>query len=1248
MRIFLVGVFVDAKNSSKIVGYRMLEADSKKIQDVSVSKCIECLRKGLKIENLKLHNVSRYTYEVKGVNGSISRYGIVGKTHALVILNEIHSKGELIGYVCSDTLGNVRALTDKEAFRLASTVGIANGKVVQDHISAIEGSYPVLKGTTTLVNTNIPKIGSNLKNNKAQQEQIKKVALAEEKEKKATAEAKPAQVKPVEQPIKKEETQQKQEQQSVNLKFIKMKAGQAYVAGLSDINYSGDVLIPSECIINGERLGVAGIKLRAFAGTKITGVTLGANISDIGQGAFDDCEKLVNVNMGAARNEHIPMNCFNGCVHLINVQLGNRVQRIHEQAFKDCKMLETINLPLSAEIVASSAFENCYRLKEVSGNIKYVNEGAFRSCFRLKEFNFNNVNSIGAQAFRLTGFEKLTLPGNIATIGRKAFSDCYALKTLVLEEGIKEIGEYAFASSTVKSLIHKGLPNEIFELIKYKDCPIENIKTAKSIEKVEADIFRNAEMVEVYTGSACESCCIAYNTPYVNIDAVDKENSTTARIKSAIFSTNPVETLHEVISTRQENASNKEDFILETNKLVDIELGEQNFKFFGIEKSTEEVEPTMKFKGAVNYLQDISSLYTNPLANGVLRAQDMYITKSTEVFNDGCNKIIKLTYFIKDTLENGSIMLVIMNNHLKFVTDCNQYTDIEMRDFNETDRPIYIKTYLHIGDTLGQQGTFSGHPAEIIIEPNEENGLMRRKRINVGEEVLNLLEDLGIIIKASSKDMYIYEPIEQIVIRLHDGRVKAANNKIAEGSKDCLNLTEMLDYNDFVKKVIELKKKDQASINFFRDIEGLSDREVERKSTNLKYVQEEKETQLFQVSKAFVQIIGDNKELVSPNKFTPEIFKELSKSYWIVPKDLDWLNQTGKKSLNKTAEYNIGNIRVIEYKSNQVVKFSNPYMNGQKGAYVFTASINGHPYGVYASRYSLSAIANMLYDLTYISNEDKMGIIDLMKNPNVYDEVPSGLFYRFYNVLETKNNWGLSSFLPSYQASTIQDIYCNFTISMYKPTGIFYLVMTTFRKKQSYDSKAKKQIEFNTLVNIPLFPIGSMDRALMVANTTNINSRKTNLLKELATLAIMQLINLGNLTSSQRYRYNYIAESLSKNKDFDTSICDKYIEARKLIIEGEKQTSKYLELIDSRAVYMLGTVHKGKLLRERDLEDSEEGYNEEAENILEDGYDIDSEYEGYEDEEEDDELDDIIDELNDILDEDDEEEYEEDYFDEEE
>ena len=1230
MRIFLVGVFVDANNSSKIVGYRMLEADSKKIQDISVSKCIECLKKGMKIENLKLNAVTRYTYEVKGVNGSISRYGIVGKTQALVILNEIHAKGQLVGYLCSDTLGNVKGLSEKEAFRLASTVGIANGKVVQNHISAIEGSYKVISSTAPV---STPKQTAQPKPANTQK--------VEEKQSTAKVEQKPIKV---EQPIKKSD--------SLNLEFVKMKAGQAYVAGLADTKYNGDILIPSECIINGERLSVAGIKMRAFSGTNITGITLGANISDIGQGAFEGCEKLVNVNMGAARNEHIPMNCFNDCTHLINIQLGNRIQRIHEQAFKECKMLETINLPLSAEIVASSAFENCYRLKEVSGNIKYVNEGAFRSCFRLKEFNFKNVNSIGAQAFRFTGFEELTLPGNIVTIGRKAFSDCYALKTVTLEEGIKEIGEYAFASSTIRSLINRGLTREIAELIQDKDCPIEKIRAAKSIEKVEADIFRNAKIVEVYTGSACESCCIAYNTPYVNIDAVDRENSATARIKSAIFSTNPVETLHEIVSTKQENASNREDFILETNKLVDIELREQNFKFFGIEKSTEEVAPTMKFKGAVNYLQDISDLYTNPLANGVLRAQDMYITKSTEVFSDGCNKIVKLTYFIKDTLENGSIMLVIMNNHLRFVTDCNQFTDIEMNDSNETDRQIYIKTYLHIGDTLGQQGTFSGHPAEIVIEPNEENGLIRRKRVNVGEEVLSLLKDLGIIIKASSKDIYIYEPIEQVVIRLHDGRVKTANNKIAEDSADCLNLTEMLEYKDFIKKIKDLKKKDQASINFFKDIESLSDREVQRKSTNLKYVQEEKEAQLFQVSKAFVQIIGDRRELISPNKFTPEIFKELSKSYWIVPKDLGWLNQTGKKSLNKTAEYNIGNMRVIEYKSNQVVKFSNPYMNGQKGAYVFTASINGHPYGVYASRYSLNIIANMLYDLTYISNEDKMQIRELMQNPNVYDEVPSGLLFRFYNVLETKNHWGLSNFLPSYLASMVKDIYCRYTISMYKPTGVFYLVMTTFKRKISYDSQAKKQTIITSLVNIPLFPIGNMDRALMVATTTNVNSRKTNLLKELATLAIMQSVNVEKLSYLQAHNYGYWSKSENDEK-LDTSIGDKYIEARKLAIEGEKQTSKYLELIDSRAVYMLGTVHKGKLLRERDEEleiEIEVDYNDEAEDILEDGYDIDSEYDEYEDaeDEDDEELDDILDEINDILEEDDEEEYEEDYFDEEE
>ena len=225
----------------------------------------------------------------------------------------------------------------------------------------------------------------------------------------------------------------------------------------------------------------------------------------------------------------------------------------------------------------------------------------------------------------------------------------------------------------------------------------------------------------------------------------------------------------------------------------------------------------------------------------------------------------------------------------------------------------------------------------------------------------------------------------------------------------------------------------------------------------------------------------------------------MSVSYWMVKKDIAWLNATGSRALNKNNEYTIGKYKVIEYKSNQIVKFSNPYMNGKKGAYVFKLTNGVNTIGVYASRYDLEDLVKMLYNLTDLSKYDGTEIPVLMQDANNIDMVDPRLFYKFFNVLDTSKSMSFSDIVRNYG-------YCyRYAISLYKPTGIFYLVMYRYRREQTY---IRRKVVLNEIGIgcIPIFPIGNMDRALVVAETTNHDIRESKFKDELKEVAMQEEI----------------------------------------------------------------------------------------------------------------------------------------------
>lgn len=934
-----------------------------------------------------------------------------------------------------------------------------------------------------------------------------------------------------------------------------------YVVGFkSGVDTNIDLVIPDTVNISGKEYKVYGVAANAFKETLITSVVGGANLCDMGQGAFYKCKNLTHADFSSSKLKLVPMFAFYSCPYLESADVGEIVERIHESAFESCKKLVYFKIPKYCNEIARRAFAECHNLLSVTGSVKKILDSAFLCCYRLSSFDFSATESIATQAFKETGFNNLVIPGNVKFIGRQAFADCSSLDTVKIEEGVEVIDNYAFAKHEAGSRSFKKHYNT--EILR----AISRIDTCKSLKDVKPDAYKHAELVGVWTGSVSESVCISMQIPFIAYDSTDEENSTKVRRKSEITDSNPVEVLGQILTTPREGAGNP-PLDLNVSKMKNIELTENLASALRIELTTNEIEPSALFKCAANYLMDVGKLFTMPISTNVLRFKNSVLVEPFELYNDSCNRIIKIKVSMLDTLENGEFILVIMNNIIKYITAVIPATDISfskgryeyrrtVEDYEE-DHDLYLPlgSYLHKGDILGYDSNISGHAGVL-------NG------VNVGLMLYEMIKANGFKCNITRKDSLIYVPSASKGLWLYDAKDRDTTNSNNNNSHSTTNysILGVLSYEDFVNKMLETVKSTSDSEKFFNSLGTMSEKEARIRNIGISTVEEEKEAHLFKLSNDFrarLKHLGKNPGTETPNDLTPELFKELSISYYMVPKDKSWLKLAGSKSLNKKHVYKIGGLTVTEYQSNQIVKFSNPYMNGAKGAYIFTSGYNNRTDEVYASTLSLQDIVSRLVSLTLIDSNIKDFPV-LMQDANKLDAVDPGLFAKFYDVLYTKTQWQVHKYIKSYYSryDSIYNLAFSFALSMYKPTGIFYLVLNRVTIEDKKTADGDKIVR--SLKTYPIFPIGNMDRALMVANTTNRTSYVANFLNEMLQLGVKEAMP-GN-----RYMFSF-------DKPVDVT---NYFKARQLAINGVKDASQYRALIDSRAVYMLGTVHKGKLQRE--------------------------------------------------------------------
>ncbi len=154
----------------------------------------------------------------------------------------------------------------------------------------------------------------------------------------------------------------------------------------------GSVVIPDT--INGYPVtGIGSFVFSGISGVSLTNVTIGTNVTDIGQGAFSGCTGLTSItipnSVASIGNE-----AFADCSSLTNVTIGNHVASIGDSAFFTCTNLISITIPNSVTNIGGGVFADCSRLTSITVDC---------AKFLLQQCQWNFIQQVSNHPHRSSG-----------------------------------------------------------------------------------------------------------------------------------------------------------------------------------------------------------------------------------------------------------------------------------------------------------------------------------------------------------------------------------------------------------------------------------------------------------------------------------------------------------------------------------------------------------------------------------------------------------------------------------------------------------------------------------------------------------------------------------------------------------------------------------------------------------------------------------------------------------------------------
>ena len=277
--------------------------------------------------------------------------------------------------------------------------------------------------------------------------------------------------------------------------------------------YSGNVVIPSSVVYNGNTYSVTSIGAWAFYGCSgLTSVTIPNSVTSIGANAFSGCSSLASVVIGSGVKSigssafydtnlkktiwltNTPPSGYSyasGAVNYVSndqFSFSNQVKYQFLSSYFDVDGIRYVPVSPSEktcdaidcvydESAANTKIASTVAYKGITMNVKtiqpylaynnkYINsltvdyEGelpnyAFTNCSNMQSVTLGQkLSAIGSYAFQgCSSLEAVTIPDNVKALGNYCFSGCSSLKDLKIGSQVETINQYAFSDcSSLKDM----------------------------------------------------------------------------------------------------------------------------------------------------------------------------------------------------------------------------------------------------------------------------------------------------------------------------------------------------------------------------------------------------------------------------------------------------------------------------------------------------------------------------------------------------------------------------------------------------------------------------------------------------------------------------------------------------------------------------------------------------------------------------------------------------------------------------
>ena len=233
----------------------------------------------------------------------------------------------------------------------------------------------------------------------------------------------------------------------------------------------------------------------AYSISSLASVTIGSNVTAIGDSAFWNCSSLSTLNFNAINcddfssdaNEHP----FSSCP-IVTINIGDSVQRIPANFAYSINSLASVTIGNSVTAIGDRAFWNCSSLSTLNFNAincsdfsSDENNYPFSSC-PITIINIgDSVQRIPANfAYNLDSLTSIRIPNNVISIGEMAFADCSSLGTLRFNA--KNCADFSSDENNYP----------------FSSCPITTINIGDSVQRIPANFaYSISSLASVTIGS---------------------------------------------------------------------------------------------------------------------------------------------------------------------------------------------------------------------------------------------------------------------------------------------------------------------------------------------------------------------------------------------------------------------------------------------------------------------------------------------------------------------------------------------------------------------------------------------------------------------------------------------------------------------------------------------------------------------------------------------------------------------------